>query len=410
MRLINLFKSKFRNFWLLFVFAIVSIILWNTNILFNSLRLEERNKMKLWAMAQEEYIKNPTLSNLTFEVLQRSGINPMIQVNEQNKIIEIRNIKWDELKQDSIELYTILSRLKKENEPILIRYSDEKGNLLVNQKLFYGNSLILKKLQYYPLALLLIVLLFAAVLYFVFKTSRIAEQNRLWAAMSKETAHQIGTPLSSIMGWITLLKEKDKKSLPVKEIEKDIERLSLITDRFSKVGSKPELKPLNITLSIQETLSYLKKRSSKQISFEIDIPKKNIIIPFNPQLLSWTLENLIKNGIDAMRGKGKLSIQLNEKQRHIEILVSDTGSGIKKEFISKIFKPWNNLFQLAFSLSKTCSPAKAPPKSPLTTKRSFSFEPLRFTILFFVTVPKTEIESIKPVILVDVSPTIKSTL
>lgn len=339
MRLINLFKSKFRNFWLLFVFAIVSIILWNTNILFNSLRLEERNKMKLWAMAQEEYIKNPTLSNLTFEVLQRSGINPMIQVNEQNKIIEIRNIKWDELKQDSIELYTILSRLKKENEPILIRYSDEKGNLLVNQKLFYGNSLILKKLQYYPLALLLIVLLFAAVLYFVFKTSRIAEQNRLWAAMSKETAHQIGTPLSSIMGWITLLKEKDKKSLPVKEIEKDIERLSLITDRFSKVGSKPELKPLNIILTIQETVSYLKKRSSKQILFEIDIPKKNVVIPFNPQLFSWTLENLIKNGIDAMKGKGKISINLNVKPRNIEILITDTGSGIKKELISKIFKP-----------------------------------------------------------------------
>ena len=339
MKLINLFKSKFKNFWLLLVFIIVSIILWNTNNLFNSLRLEERNKMKLWAMAQEEYIKNPTLSNLTFEVLQRSGVNPMIQVNENNKIIEIRNVKWDESRQDSIELYYILSRLKKENEPILIRYSDKKGNLLVNQKLFYGNSSILKKLQYYPLALLLIVFLFAAVLYFVFKTARISEQNRLWAAMSKETAHQIGTPLSSIMGWITLLKEKEKKSLPINEIEKDVERLNLITDRFSKVGSKPELKPLNITSSIQETLSYLIKRSSKQILFEIDIPKKNIIIPFNPQLLSWTLENLIKNGIDSMKGKGKLRVQLNEKRRHVEILISDTGSGIKKELLSKIFKP-----------------------------------------------------------------------
>jgi len=339
MKLINLFKSKFKNFWLLLVFVIVSIIIWNTNNLFNSLRLEERNKMKLWAMAQEEYIKNPTLSNLTFEVLQRSGINPMIQVNEKNKVIEIRNVKWDESRQDSVELYNILSKLKKENEPILIRYSDEKGNLLVNQKLFYGNSSILKKLQYYPLALLLIVFLFAAVLYFVFKTARISEQNRLWAAMSKETAHQIGTPLSSIMGWITLLKEKEKKSLPISEIEKDVERLNLITDRFSKVGSKPDLKSLNITLSIQETLSYLIKRSSKQVIFEIDVPKKNIIIPFNPQLLSWTLENLIKNGIDAMKGKGKLRVQLNEKRSHVEILISDTGSGIKKELLSKIFKP-----------------------------------------------------------------------
>ena len=190
-------------------------------------------------MAQEEYIENPSLSNLTFEVLQRSGKNPMIQVDEFDNIIEIRNINWDEKEQDSAVLFNILSKLKKENDPILIQYQNSNGDLIVNQKLYYGNSSILKKLQYYPLALLLIILLFGIVLYFVFKTAEIAEQNRLWAAMAKETAHQIGTPLTSMIGWITLLKEKDKQSTPLLEIEKDIERLNLITDRFSKVGSFP---------------------------------------------------------------------------------------------------------------------------------------------------------------------------
>ena len=180
-----------------------------------------------------------------------------------------------------------------------------------------------------------------------------------------------------------MLKEKEKKSLPINEIEKDVERLNLITNRFSKVGSKPELKPLNITSSIQETLSYLIKRSSKQILFEIDIPKKNIIIPFNPQLLSWTLENLIKNGIDSMKGKGKLRVQLNEKRRHVEILISDTGSGIKKELLSKIFKPgfttktrgWGLGLSLAkriiedFHLGKICLLYTSPSPRDLSTSR-----------------------------------------
>ena len=339
MKLLSTLKNALKNSWLLFAFAIVVLILWNTNILFKSLSFQERTKMELWAMAQEEYIKNPSLSNLTFEVLQRSGNNPMIQVDALDKIIEIRNVDWESEKQDSVVLYARLAQIKKENDPILIQYRDEKGTLLVNQKLYYGDSAMLKKLQYYPLALLLIILLFGAVLYFVFKTSRIAEQNRLWAAMAKETAHQIGTPLTSMIGWVTLLKEKHNKSTPLLEIEKDIERLNLITDRFSKVGSVPELSLLDLTTSIRQTVSYLQKRSSEHIHFKVDLPKKEIVVPFNPQLISWTLENLIKNGIDAMKGKGTLSVQLTERSKQIEILVSDTGSGMKKEIASKIFKP-----------------------------------------------------------------------
>ena len=333
------FIDKLKKSWFVFAFAIVAFILWNTNILFQNLSKEERTKMELWAMAQEEYIQNQELNNLTFEILQRSGQNPMIQVDSHERILEIRNVQWDEKKQDSTELYSILKRIKQENQPILIQYKDSSGTLVIDQKLYYGNSATLKKLQYYPLALLLIIILFGAVLYFVFKTAKIAEQNRLWAAMAKETAHQIGTPLTSMMGWLTLLKEKDPKSSSLNEIEKDIERLNLITERFSKVGSIPELKENNILETIQKTVDYLQKRSSDQITFKLELPKEKIIIPFNPQLISWTLENLIKNGIDAMKGKGLLKIRVNKFGSYIEILIEDSGSGMKKETASKIFKP-----------------------------------------------------------------------
>ncbi|MDG2235406.1 MAG: ATP-binding protein [Flavobacteriaceae bacterium] len=339
MKLLSNLKNQLKNSWLFFAFALVILILWNTNLLFESLSLQERNKMELWGMAQKEYIQNPSSSNLTFEILQRSGVNPMIQVNEFGRIIEFRNIEWNIKKQDSTKLYSILEKIKKENDPILIQFRNEKGDLVVNQTLYYGNSSTLKKLQYYPLALLLIIFLFGAMLYFFFKTSRIAEQNRLWAAMAKETAHQIGTPLTSMVGWITLLKEKQKKSIPLIEIEKDIARLNLITDRFSKVGSIPKLIPSDLTSVIKETVSYLQKRSSEHIKFKIQLPNKKIIIPLNPQLISWTLENLIKNGIDAMKGKGSLNLRLLEKASEIEILISDTGSGMKKEVANKIFKP-----------------------------------------------------------------------
>jgi two-component system, sporulation sensor kinase D len=339
MKLAQNFIGKLKNSWLFFAFAIVALILWNTNILFRNLSHEERTKMELWAMAQEEYIQNQDLNNLTFEILQRSGQNPMIQVNAQGKILEIRNIDWNREKQDSIKLYQILEKIKQENLPILIQYKDTTGTLVIDQKLYYGDSSTLKKLQYYPLALLLIIILFGAVLYFVFKTAKIAEQNRLWAAMAKETAHQIGTPLTSMMGWLTLLKEKYPKSSSLTEIEKDIERLNLITDRFSKVGSTPELYSNDIINVIRNTVSYLQKRSSEQIEFKLDLPKEKIDLPFNPQLISWTLENLIKNAIDAMKGKGVLEICLNQYDSFVEILVQDTGSGMKKETASKIFKP-----------------------------------------------------------------------
>lgn len=334
--MLGFIKKNKNNSWLLGAFLIVALILWNTNILFQNLKKEERAKMELWGMAQQELIENSTVNNLTFEVLQQTWINPMIQVNSQGKIIGYKNIDWDPKSEDSLVIYKQLEKIQRENQPILIRYQDSLSN--INQKLYYGDSILLKKLQYYPLALLLIIFLFGAVLYFVFKTSKISEQNRLWAAMAKETAHQIGTPLTSMIGWITLLKEKER-SEPLDEMEKDIERLQVITDRFSKVGSLPELELVDIVGETLRTLKYLEKRSSDLIRFESELPPKKIFLPLNPQLFSWTLENLIKNGIDAMKGKGTIILKLFEESQTISVHISDTGSGIKKENFKKIFSP-----------------------------------------------------------------------
>lgn len=334
--MLGFIKKNKNNSWLLGAFLIVALILWNTNILFQNLKKEERAKMELWGMAQQELIENSTVNNLTFQVLQQTWINPMIQVDDQGKIIGHKNIDWDPQSEDSLVIYEQLEKIKRENQPILIRYQDSLSK--INQKLYYGDSVLLKKLQYYPLALLLIIFLFGAVLYFVFKTSKISEQNRLWAAMAKETAHQIGTPLTSMIGWITLLKEKEK-SEPLDEMEKDIERLQVITDRFSKVGSLPELQPKDIVDETRKTLQYLEKRSSDLITFKSELPQKKILLPLNTQLFSWTLENLIKNGIDAMKGKGTISLKFSEESQTVYIHISDTGSGIKKENFKKIFSP-----------------------------------------------------------------------
>ena len=332
-------QNKIRPWVLLSVFAIVALILWNTNILFQILKVEERTKMELWATAQQELIENSDLSRdygiLAFDVLQKISVTPMIKVNASGHIKDFKNIAWEVQRDpDSLKLYALLQELKLENEPIAIRYKD-----VVNQTLYYGDSELLKKLQYYPLALLLIIALFAAVLFFFFQTSKVSEQNRLWAGMAKETAHQIGTPLSSLMGWITLLKEQKIAPASVDEMEKDVDRLSVITERFSKVGSLPELHHHDIAQATQEAIRYLKKRSSQLILWTWDIPENEIKIPINLPLYSWTLENLIKNGIDATKGQGSLTIELVERKTEVVVCVSDTGQGIAPKNVKRIFNP-----------------------------------------------------------------------
>ena len=339
--MISKVNLNLKKIWPLIFFIVVVFILWNTYILFQTVKNEERKKIKLWAMAQKELIESNNPSNITFEVLQQVAINPIIQVDNHENIIGYKNIDWNPNRKDSLELYNELKKIKKENEPILIKYQDSiNKSISINQKVYYGDSLMLKKLQYYPLALLLIILLFAIVIYFIFWTAKISEQNRLWASMAKETAHQIGTPLTSLFGWITLFKEKkDNSNFLLSEIEKDLKRLKIITNRFSKIGSSPKLNPTDIVFITNKTLSYLSKRLSKLIIFNVLIPKKKILIPLDPELYSWTLENIIKNGVDSMKGKGNIKFLLTEGKDVVNIEITDYGSGIEKNLHDKIFLP-----------------------------------------------------------------------
>ncbi|NNG10160.1 MAG: HAMP domain-containing histidine kinase, partial [Arenibacter sp.] len=200
-------------------------------------------------------------------------------------------------------------------------------------------SEVLNKLKYYPIALLLIIFLFGAVIYFLFKTNKTAEQNKLWAGMAKETAHQIGTPLSSLLGWNQLLKTEDINPEITMEIEKDISRLETITERFSKIGSLPILKEYDIVEETKNAFDYLKLRSSKLIHFSFDSKAERLPVLLNKALYNWTIENLVKNGIDAMRGKGSIAIEIIPSGNTVRILISDTGTGIPKKNFQSIFNP-----------------------------------------------------------------------
>jgi two-component system, sporulation sensor kinase D len=335
----NSLQSVWKSWGLYGAFAIVLLIVWNTNILFQLVKEEERNKMELWATAQKELVESNDLSRdfgtLAFDVLQKIGVAPMIQVNEAGKIVDFKNIAWSAKEDpDSLQLYAVLEEIKLQNAPIPIVYSD-----IINQKLYYGDAPLLVKLRYYPLALLLILLLFGGLLYFFFQTNKAAEQNRLWAGMAKETAHQIGTPLSSLMGWIALLKEQEIAPASVEEMQKDIERLEVITERFSKVGSLPDLEEGDIVALTQSTIDYLKKRTGSQVEWEVHLPTTSIHLPLNAALLSWTLENLVKNGLDAMKGIGRLRIDLIDKKNEVRIWVQDEGSGIASKDLKQLFRP-----------------------------------------------------------------------
>ena len=316
-------------------FVIVSLILWNTNSFFKKFKEEERNKMVIWASAQAEILQSSEerdLGDLPVIVLKNNESTPMILVNRDGAI-KVSNMP----KEVAINKVLVEKKIRKftsENNPIKI---DFKGEELAT--LYYGNSEVLNKLKFYPIALLLIIFLFGAVIYFFFKTNKASEQNKLWAGMAKETAHQIGTPLSSLLGWNELLKAENVDPNITDEIQKDITRLETITDRFSKIGSLPNLEACDIVAETKNAFDYLKLRSSKLILFSLESKADLLPVLLNKPLYQWTIENLVKNSIDAMRGKGSINIEILKEGNNAVILVSDTGYGILKRDFSAIFNP-----------------------------------------------------------------------
>ncbi len=329
-------KRKASNITLLIsAFAIVSLILWNTNSFFRKFKEEERLKMEVWATAQSELIQSPVdqeLGNLTLKVMANNTSTPMILVNQRGSY-KTHNIPQEKLS-DSSYIRKKIGQFQNENQPIEII---QDGELL--ETLYYGNSEVLNKLKYYPLALLLIIFLFAAVIYFFFRTNKASEQNKLWAGMAKETAHQIGTPLTSLMGWNELLKSENISAEVTREISKDIDRLKSITERFSKIGSIPELQVHDLVAETKKAYQYLKERSSKLIHFSFSSNVEQVPVFLNPTLFNWSIENLVKNGIDAMKGKGQIAIEIEKRGQTVNILISDTGHGIAKNDYQTIFTP-----------------------------------------------------------------------
>lgn len=316
--------------------VIVALTAWSITLFYDRIKADEREKMKILSDAIKA-INIDNVSNyreLVREIQNSNTSIPGIIVDENDNIIFSVNLP-KEIEGDSTKLKTYLKSIKDDNEPLSINLKGE-----FNQTLYYGNSEILTQIKYYPLVLFLIIILFIGLFYFFYATSKESEKNKLWAGMAKETAHQIGTPLSSLVGWLEILRSEGKVDEDyIVEIEKDIDRLQTITERFSKVGSQIKLERTDIVKATQNTFDYLKNRSSKLIDFKIDLPEEETFVMLNTPLYSWTIENLVKNAIDAMKGRGHLQIELVRSGQWVRLLVKDDGKGIALSNFKTVFKP-----------------------------------------------------------------------
>jgi hypothetical protein len=325
----------FKRIAILISLILVSLILWNTYIFFQKFKNEERVKMEILAAAQKELNTGDLDANvdLSLKVIENNKSIPMILVAENGTIETFQNL--DSMKAlDQNYVQNQLLKMKSENKPIAVSYKGKNKKFI-----YYRNSDLLNKLTYYPIALVLILLLFLSVIYLFYSSNKAAETNKLWTGMAKETAHQIGTPLSSLLGWIAILKMEKVDDKYVEEIQKDVNRLNTIANRFSKIGSAPELKKENIVAVTKQAFDYLESRSSKQITFSFATSDAEIMTNLNTELFGWVIENLIKNAIDAMLGKGALKLRIENTSKKVKITVSDTGKGMSKKLFKQIFKP-----------------------------------------------------------------------
>jgi two-component system, sporulation sensor kinase D len=332
-------KSQSRLVILILLSATVALILWSLFRLVKQTEIDERQRMEVWALAQKQFVKDIDLNDdvdpLIFEVLTSENSIPMIVVDENDKIISFNNINPQRaLLNDSLLLKNTLVNLKKQNDPIEIVFENA-----VNQRMYYGQSATLEKLKLYPSALLLLLLTIGALVYFYLRTSQIAVQNKLWTGMAKETAHQLGTPLSSLMGWVTILKSKGIEEKITTPMEADLKRLETITNRFSKIGSLPVKTETDIVSSSSEVFDYLSGKVSQGIEFKFNASAPTINLTVNKELYCWVIENLLNNAIDAVVGKGTIELSIVDDKDKVLIHVIDNGKGIPKQLVNRIFQP-----------------------------------------------------------------------
>ena len=335
-------KQRWKLYLILFA-AIIGIgSLLYTNRLVKLLADEEKKKIELWAEATRRLADLSDITEPNFrqndpgfplQVVEFNTTIPVIIADQKDNIMAHRNL--DSLKMENPDYSKRqLEKMKSEIEPIEIDLGDG-----IVQYVYYRNSTLLVQLTYYPYIQLGVILLFILVAYLAFSASRRAEQNQVWVGLSKETAHQLGTPTSSLMGWVEILKEKHPDKKLVSELEKDAGRLEEITERFSKIGSKPVLKNANILEVLKESVEYLESRTSDGVTFSFDTDSKDHVVPINRVLFQWVVENLCKNSVDAMEGKGTIKISVSDKLKQVFIDFEDSGKGIPKNRHKTIFKP-----------------------------------------------------------------------
>lgn len=334
--------AQFLNFrtWLaLIAVAIVTGTIFYSNYLARKIAVEERLKVKVWVQAlktRAETTEKPAL-DLTNIITSENKDIPIIETDENDKPSgEVLNLDTALLKEDTGYVQKKLKEFKKQHEPIIVEISKEP---LLYNKYYYGDSELLKQVRYYPLIQLLIVALFIIITLYAITTRNISTQNQVWAGMAKETAHQLGTPISSLEGWVEMLKEQEKNASISGEMEKDVQRLKLISDRFGKIGSAPKLEEYNITDQVQKMVEYIKRRATDKVNFQIEAPAKPVITNISGPLFDWVIENLLKNALDAMEGKGSIILQIKERPGHVIVDVTDNGRGISKQNIAQVFKP-----------------------------------------------------------------------
>ena len=321
-----------------------------TNMLVKELKLEERKKIELWAAATNQLVNLTGEGDfsLAIKVISENNNIPVILVDDCDTILESRNFEIY-TKVDSF-FFSIGVLSPNEITPEFLRKEltsiKENGETPIEvpiigdtQWIYYKDSVLLNRLRFYPIYQLGFIGIFMFIAYFIFSSSRRSEQNQVWAGMAKETAHQLGTPLSSLMAWLELLKSKEGMKEMVVEMEKDIIRLETITARFSKIGSKPNLETINIIELLKESTNYLKSRFPEKVNIKMNFEKEEVLVPVSQVLLNWVIENICKNAVDAIKGKGEIEVCVIEEKTHVLINISDNGEGINRSILKNIFKP-----------------------------------------------------------------------
>ncbi|MBF0762503.1 HAMP domain-containing histidine kinase [Dysgonomonas mossii] len=334
MKLFENNKILFRYLFVVIALLIVVASLIVSHFLVENLSKEERNKIEIWAEATKEMASNAENMNMNLvaQILKSNTTIPVILYDKKENFYTSANIDLPEL-DDQIFLKQRAESFKKRHEPIII---EAEG---FDQYIYYDDSYTLKQLQLYPYVQLGVLFIFMITAFFALFTTMRMEQDRLWVGLSKETAHQLGTPISSLLAWLEYLKLKETDQSIVRDMEKDVDRLQMITDRFSKIGSVPALESQNMVDIIHRSIAYLEKRISKKVVFVVELSDKLLYAQVNEPLLSWVIENLTKNAVDAMSGQGQIIYRLSEKGKFVSLDIQDTGKGIPKSKFRTIFNP-----------------------------------------------------------------------